>query len=282
MADMASLTELLPLAAGLAASGAVAGLLAGLFGVGGGAVMVPVLYQFLTVLGVDEAVRMHVSVGTSLGIIIPTSIRSFLAHRARGAVDMKLLRSWLLPVPVGVLIAALIAAHVSPAGLKAIFAAICVVIGTRMLTGVGRFRLGRDIPGNPLRWLIGIVIGLLSTLMGVGGGVMNNTLMTLFGRPMHQAVATSSGVGTLISIPGMLGFVWAGWGAAGLPPFSAGFVNLLGVALVIPVTTYAAPLGVRIAHALPRRRLEFAFGVFLLAVALRFFASLFWTGPASG
>ncbi|MCC2113047.1 MAG: sulfite exporter TauE/SafE family protein [Hyphomicrobiales bacterium] len=274
MAITASFTELALLALALVTSGLVAGVLAGIFGIGGGAVLVPVLYQFLTILGVDEAIRMHLSVGTSLGIIIPTSVRSFLAHKARGAVDMEILKGWVFAVPTGVIIGSLVAAYVSAGALKGIFAAIAVVIGLRMLVGVDKMRLGSDLPATPWRWLAGILMGVFSTLMGVGGGIMNNTYMTLYGRPIHQAVATSSGMGVLISIPGALGFIWAGWGAAGLPPFSFGYVNLLGVLLVIPVTIYAAPIGVRVAHALSKRKLEIAFGVFLFVVALRFFASL--------
>lgn len=273
--DLSSINgEVIGLALALVASGAVAGLLAGVFGIGGGAVLVPVLYQFLTWLGVDEAVRMHISVATSLGIIVPTSIRSFLAHKQRGAADLDLLKSWLIPVPAGAVVASLVAAYVSGDGLKGIFAGIAVIVGLRMLFNRESWKIGNDIPGNPVRAICGGLIGFFSTLMGIGGGIMNNTFMTLFGRPIHQAVATSSGTGVLISIPGVIGMMWAGWGAAGLPAFSLGYVNILGVALIIPITTFAAPFGVKIAHALPRRYLEIFFGLFLLSVAARFAWSL--------
>lgn len=273
--DLSSINgEVIGLALALVASGAVAGLLAGVFGIGGGAVLVPVLYQFLTWLGVDEAVRMHISVATSLGIIVPTSIRSFMAHKKRGAADLELLKSWLIPVPFGVVIASLVAAYVSGDGLKGIFAGIAVIVGLRMLFNRESWKIGNDIPGNPVRAICGVLIGFFSTLMGIGGGVMNNTFMTLYGRPIHQAVATSSGTGVLISIPGVIGMMWAGWGEPNLPAFSLGYVNLLGVALIIPITTFAAPFGVKIAHALPRRYLEVFFGLFLLSVAARFAWSL--------
>ena len=258
------------LGAALLAAGLVAGFLAGLFGIGGGAVLVPVLYQFLAFLQVDESVRMHISVATSLAIIVPTSTRSFLAHKKRGAVDLSLLKSWLIPLPLGVLAASLVAAYVSGAGLKGIFGIIALVLGLRMLLDQPHWRLGSDIPGDPIRSLCGFLIAFFSTLMGIGGGVMNNTFMTLYGRPIHQAVATSSGTGLMISIPGTIGLIWAGWGADFLPPFSAGYVNLLGVLLIIPVTTFAAPYGVKLAHSLPRRKMEVFFGVFLLIVAARF------------
>jgi uncharacterized membrane protein YfcA len=115
--------------------------------------------------------------------------------------------------------------------------------------------------------------------MGIGGGILNNTFMTLFGRTMHQAVATSSGVGVLVSVPAIVGYMWAGWGNPALPPFSAGFVNLLALALLIPVSVMTAPLGVRLAHNLSRRQLEIGFGLFLLAVAVRFILSLVEGSP---
>lgn len=262
------------LALALIAAGAIAGFLAGLFGIGGGAVLVPVLYQFLTILHVDESVRMHISVATSLAIIVPTSLRSFMAHRKRGAVDLDLLKSWLIPLPLGVVLASLVAAYVSGAELKGIFAVLALVLGLRMLFDKRGAKIADDIPGFPIRPLCGALIGFFSTLMGIGGGVMNNTFMTLYGRPIHQAVATSSGTGVMISIPGTIGLIGAGWGEAGLPPLSVGYVNLLGVALIIPVTILMAPIGVRVAHALPKRKMEIAFGCFLLLVSLRFMASL--------
>ena len=270
----ASTTELVLLGLALAGAGAFAGLLAGLFGIGGGAVIVPVLAEFLLILGVDEAIQMHLAVGTSLGIIVPTSIRSFRAHQRRGAVDMALLKSWLLPVPLGVIAASAFAAVASGGLLKAVFATMALVFGLKMLLGFDRLKLGRDLPGQPGRTAVGIGIGFLSALMGIGGGVINNTFMTLHGRPIHQAVATSAGVGTLIAIPGVIGYVAAGWASDQLPPFSLGYVNLLGVALVIPVTMVLAPIGARLAHRTPKRKLQIGFGIFLLVIAARFILSL--------
>jgi len=270
----ATSAELVELAVAVVAAGAISGLLAGLFGIGGGAVLVPVLYQGLTFLGVDDSVRMHVSVGTSIAIIVPTAIQSFLAHKKRGAVDMQLLKDWLVPLPVGVIAASIVAAMISGGALRAIFAVIALGVALRLIFNRDSWRLGDSLPGNPLRAIVGVVIGFFSTLMGIGGGVLNNTFMTLYGRPMHQAVATSSGVGVIISIPGIVGYMWAGWGHAGLPPFSVGFVNLLAVLLVIPTSVLAAPFGVRLAHALSRRQLEIAFGCFLIFVAARFAWSL--------
>lgn len=268
-------SELLPFLAALVVAGATAGFLAGLFGIGGGAVLVPVFYQMLGVLGVDEAIRMHLSVGTSLAIIVPTSLRSFRGHLAKGVVDTKLLRSFLIPVPAGVIAASIVTAFLSGAGLRVIFAVVAILVALKLLFARENWRLGKDIPGNPVRSIAGFIIGFFSTFMGIGGGVFNNTFMTLYGRPMLQSVATSSGVGVLISVPGMIGYILAGWDKNGSLPFSVGYVNLLMVAIVIPMTLLVAPYGVRAAHALGKRQLEVGFGLFLVLVSARFFYSLY-------
>jgi len=267
-------TATVSLAVATVVAGAISGVLAGLFGIGGGTVIVPALYQALTVLGVDEAVRMHISVGTSVGVIVPTSIRSFLAHRKRGAVDIALLRSWLIPVPIGAALAAAVAAAISGQALRLIFSVLAIAFGVRLIFASKTPQIGSTLPGEPIRGIVGVIVGFLSTLMGIGGGILNNTFMTLYGRSMHQAVATSAGVGVLVSVPGIVGYIWAGWGIASLPPFSAGFVNLLALALIIPVSVLTAPLGVALAHRLSRRQLEIGFGCFLLVIAARFIVSL--------
>ncbi len=271
---MLPLSELLPFALALAGAGVFAGVLAGLFGIGGGAILVPVFYQVFGLLGIDDAVRMHLSLGTSLAIIVPTSVRSFYAHKRRGAVDVALLRGWIVAVPLGTLAAAAIAAYVTGTTLILVFACLAMLMALRMFFNRESWRIGTDLPPNPLKWMVGVVIGILSGLMGIGGGVFNNIFMTLYGRPIHQAVATSAGVGVLISVPGLSGYIWAGWGEAGLPPFSTGFINWIAVALVMPLTLLSAPFRVRIAHALTRRQLEIGFGFFLTFVSLRFFYSV--------
>lgn len=269
-----TIMEVAGLVLALAGAGLVAGILAGLFGIGGGAVLVPIFYQVFGLVGVEDSLRMHLSVGTSLAIIVPTSIRSFLSHRAKGAVDMELLKSYVFAVPTGVLLATLVFASISGSGLRIVFAVISVLVGLRLILNRPSWRVGDDLPTGIARFGIGTIIGFLSTLMGIGGGVLNNTFMTLFNRPIHQAVATSAGVGVLISIPGFIGSIWAGWGEAGLPFLSTGFVNWLAVALIIPITLLVAPLGVRLAHGLKKRQLEVSFGIFMFVVAARFFYSV--------
>ncbi|MBX9455697.1 MAG: sulfite exporter TauE/SafE family protein [Rhizobium sp.] len=272
---MPPFSEMIVFAAALLVAGGAAGVLAGLFGVGGGAILVPVFYQVYGLLGVPDSVRTHVAVGTSLAIIVPTSIRSFQAHRLRGAVDMDVLRGWALCIPLGTVLAAIVAAQVPGAVLRIVFMALAMLIAFKMFFNRESWRFGTEMPRGPVNAVAGGAIGLLSGLMGIGGGTLSNLWMTLWNRTVHQSVATSSGVGVLISIPGLVGYVWAGWGEPGLPPLSTGFVNWITVALVIPVSLLAAPLGVRLAHALTRRQLEVSFAIFLLLVSLRFLVSLF-------
>lgn len=269
-----NLTELYPFIIGLAISGIIAGFLAGLFGVGGGAVLVPGFYQMLTSLGVSDDIRMHIAVGTSLAIIVPTSLLSFSKHKEKGAVDIGLLKSFIFSVPFGVACASVVTIFISGTSLRAIFAVMTFVISMKLLFAKDGWVFGNEIPGNPIRSIAGWLIGFLSTFMGIGGGVFNNTFMTMFGRPMHQSVATSSGVGVLIAIPGVIGYIWAGWGVAGAPPYSLGYINLIMVALVIPVTLFMVPYGVKVAHAISKRQLQIGFGLFLIVVSTRFFISL--------
>jgi uncharacterized membrane protein YfcA len=267
--------ELAVFAGVISLSGVVSGLMAGIFGIGGGAVLVPVFYQVFGILGVEEAVRMHLAVGSSLAIIIPTSLRSFAGHKARGAVDMDVLKSFLIPVPIGVILASITAAFITSEGLRVIFAILMLLVAVRLLFNRESWRLAAELPGPVGHSIAGVIIGYFSTLMGIGGGVMNNTFMAMYGRPMHQAVATSSGVGVLIAIPGTLGYIWAGWSSPGLPIASTGYINWIAVALIIPIALIVTPYGVRIAHALKKRQLEIAFGLFCIFISARFFWSLF-------
>ncbi|CDZ41261.1 Membrane protein DUF81, putative [Neorhizobium galegae bv. officinalis] len=269
-----SIATLFPFILALLAGGAVAGILAGMFGIGGGAILVPIFFHVFGLLGVPEDVRMQLALGTSLAIIVPTSIRSYMAHRLRGAVDTDLLKGWIVAVPLGTLVATVIAAKATSAELQLIFAVIALVLAFRMIFNRASWKLGDDLPGNPVKFLVGTGIGILSGLMGIGGGILNNTFMTLYGRSIHQGVATSSGVGVLISLPGLAGYVWGGWGSPGLPPFSTGYINWLAVALLIPVTLYMAPIGVRLAHVMSKRQLEIGFGIFLIVISAQFFMSI--------
>src|ERR1700753_2876756 len=275
-------TELLELALLLVAVGALSGCLAGVFGIGGGAILVPVFYECFRLAGVPLEVRMPLCIGTSLAIIIPTSIRSYRAHRARGAVDMEILKSWWLPILTGVIAGSVTARYAPERLFKIVFVMVAYSAAARLLLARETWKFGDDFPKGVLMKAYGFVVGLLSTLMGIGGGLFSNLLMTFYGRTIHQAVGTSAALAVLISIPGAPGYVYARLPvAAHYPdvlalqvPFALGYVSLIGAVLVMPTTLLTAGLGVRVAHAMSKRMLEVAFGSYLLIVGSRFAMSL--------
>jgi len=269
-----SVGDLALLAAALLAAGLVAGFLAGLLGIGGGGVLVPVLYEVFRILDVDPAIRMHVVLGTTLAIILPTSLKSFAAHRSRGSVDMALLKRVAPFVVLGVVFGTLAAKASSGDVLKWVWVCAAGFVSLKMALGREDWKISDHLPPAPWPQVGALGVGFISTLMSIGGATFVVPLLTLFGKPILQAVSTAAGVGPLIALPGVFGFAWAGWGVAGLPPGSVGFVNLLGMAIVAPVSVWAAPYGVRAAHRIPRRTLELAFAAFLATVALRFLIDL--------
>jgi uncharacterized protein len=276
------LSELVELALMLVAVGALSGFFAGIFGVGGGAILVPVFYECFRIAGVPLEVRMPLCIGTSLAIIIPTSIRSFRAHFLKGAVDMEILKRWWLPILIGVVAGSVIARHAPERLFKLVFVGVAWSAAARLLLARESWNFGGDLPKGVLMRLYGFFVGLLATLMGIGGGLLSNLLMTFYGRPIHQAVATSSALAVLISIPGALGYIYAGWPAASRYPdvsalqlpFAVGYVSLIGAVLVMPTSLFTAPLGVKAAHAMSKRALEIAFGCYLFIVGGRFAISL--------
>lgn len=268
--------ELIWLAALIVAAGLVTGLLSGLFGVGGGAVIVPALYEVFRILGVPEDVRMQLCVGTSLAIIVPTTVRAFLAHRAKGTLPVSIVRIWALPSALGVAVGGVIAAFAPGWVFKLAFVVIAGAIGSKLVARSGAWQLGDELPGTPAMVASGFFIGLAASLMGVGGGALSNLFLTSYGTPIHTAVGVSAGLGVVISLAGTIGYVLAGLQYQDLmPSFSLGFVSFLALVLFAPVSVLAAPYGARLAHALPKRTLEVAFDCFLLTVALRFLVSLF-------
>ena len=269
------LNEILWLAAAIVVGGVITGLLAGLFGVGGGSVIVPVLYEVFRTLGVPEEVRMQLCVGTSIAIIVPTAIRSYLAHRARRLVIPRVIRLWAFPAVIGVACGAVIAAFAPAAVFVLAFVVIASFVAVKLLFAGDRWNLGNDLPGAVPMTLYGFAIGLGGSLMGVSGGALSTIVLTVYGKPIHNAVATSAGLGVPITIAGTAGYILAGLPhQAILPPFSLGFVSLIALVVMAPVSSFVAPYGARLAHRLPRRTLEIAFGCFLLLVSLRFIVSL--------
>ncbi len=263
------------LAAAMAATGLVSGTLAGLLGVGGGIVIVPLLFNVFPLFGIPEVIQMKLAVATSLATIIPTSIQSARKHHAKGAMDVALLRSIWPSMLVGVALGTALAVYVHGDGLTAVFAVVALLVALNMgLTGVDS-KITSSIPTGPGRQAIGLGIGGISAMMGIGGGTLGVPILSLCGVPIRSAVATSSAFGLIISIPATIGFIWGGWGDPLLPPFSLGYVNLVGFALIVPTSLIATPWGVHLAHTIPPIWLKRAFGAFLLITSLRMFWKLF-------
>ncbi len=263
--------EYLSLAGAMLAAGCAGGVLAGLLGVGGGIVIVPVLDATLQWLGIDASVRMHVAVGTSLATIIPTSIASARAHYRRQSVDLALVRSWGGWILTGALLGTFVAGQVESRVLAAIFAGVALLVAIKMVLPLDHVAPAQRVPRGLAAAPIPGLIGLVSAMMGIGGGTLSVPIQTLCGQPIHRAVGTSALFGLVIALPGTLGFMLTGAGNPLLPPASVGYVNLIGLALIAPATVLCAPLGARIAHGLDRRRLSVLFGIFLLLVAVRMF-----------
>lgn len=267
-------TNLILLAAGLLFVGAISGIVAGLLGVGGGIVIVPVLFHLFTSLEIDEAVRMHMAVGTSLATIIVTSSLSWQAHRKRGAVDAALLRDWGPPIFVGVLIGTALAGYVRGPVLTGVFAVVALIVSAHMLFGNKDWRIATRLPTGAPKHAVAGGIGAFSAMMGIGGGTLSVPTLTLFGYPIHRAVGTAAAIGLIIAIPGTLGFLVAGIGAEGRPPGSIGYVNLIGVALILPTSINTVRFGVKLAHSMNTLHLRRAFAVFLGLTSARMFYSV--------
>ncbi len=262
------LSDLLLLLCALVAAGLAGGIVAGLFGVGGGTVIVPAVFYAFAVLGVGGESNLHTAIGTSLLTIVATSWRSLKAHRSHGAVDEQVLRTWTPWVGIGALVGSAIAGLTSMQGLAIVYGVCLVLISAQLGLLPERFTLRNDLPTGWARRGVGSLIGGLSAMMGIGGGSFGGMMMTLCGRPIHQAVATASGFGVAIGAAATLGFVVFGWDATGRPPLSFGYVNVPGAIVMAVLTTAVAPWGAKLAHSLDKRVLRKAFAVYLLATAL--------------
>ena len=258
----------------LMVTGLCVGFLSGLLGIGGGGLLVPVLYEVFNFLGVPDENRMHLAIGTSLAVMIPTTLRSFVAHRSRGTADGAIVSRLAGPVLIGVVLGSFIAKWSPDDVLKWVWVIFGMLLTAKLLFSKDSWRLGDDVPKSVAVEVYGVIVGAVSTIMSVGGGAYITALLTLYGRSMQQAVGTSSGFGPIIAIPGMLGFVWAGWHVSGLPFGSLGYVNLLGFAALAPTSVFMAPVGARIAQRISRRSLEIVMGWFIFMISVRFLVSV--------
>jgi len=267
-------SDLVVMAALLLVAGVGAGLIAGLLGVGGGIVVVPVLFHVFTLLEIPAEVRMHLAVGTSLATIIPTAISSARSHHKRGAVDWQILKSWAPAVVLGVIAGSVVAKYSSAAALQILFGVLALFVAFNMASGRTDKKMADHLPREPWRGLIGGAIGFFSAMMGIGGGTFSVAIMTIFGTAIHRAVGTASAIGLVIAVPGAIGFAISGLGVEGRPDYALGYVSLLAFAFIVPTTVLAAPLGVRLAHRLNVLALKRVFAAFLAVTAIRMFLSV--------
>jgi len=252
--------------------GVFAGILAGLLGVGGGIVIVPMLYHVFTLYGVDPGTAMPLSVGTSLSTIVLTAWVSARNHHRRGGVDEDLVRRWFVPVLVGVVIGTVAAHFISGASMKTLFGVLLMLVSIHMLVSARHaLNIFSSLPSRGVQNTLGVIVGVLSAMLGIGGGTVMVPILTLFSFSIHRAVATASVFGLIISIPATLGYVYSGWGLAGLPIGSTGYINWLAFASLVPATMLCAPLGVKLAYRLNVMQLKRVFAVFLLAVGIKMF-----------
>ncbi|KIT15654.1 sulfite exporter TauE/SafE family protein [Jannaschia aquimarina] len=264
---MPDLATLAPLIAVLLATGAFAGILAGLLGVGGGIVLVPAFYSVFSVLGYGGPALMQVCVATSLATIVVTSWRSVRAHAAKGAVETDVLRGWGPGIVAGAAVGALVATRLRSETLTAIFAGLALAVALYMLLSRAHWRLAETMPAGPSRWAYAGGTGFLSVLMGIGGGSIGVPVLTLHGTPIHRAVATAAGFGMLIAVPSVLLFLILPTDVP-RPPLTLGLVNGPAFVLVIAMTFLTAPVGAGLAHRMNPGPLKKVFAVFLLLVAL--------------
>lgn len=260
-----TIADILPLVVILALVGASAGVLAGLLGVGGGIILVPAFYYVFSRLGFDGPDLMQLCLATSLATIVVTSVRSLRAHDRKGAVEWPVLRRWAPGIALGAVAGGLLVRGLQTDVLQMIFAVLAAAIGAYMMFGRSSWRLGPEMPIGVVQRVISLVVGLLSVLMGIGGGSFGVPLMTLYGMPIHRAVATAAGFGAVIAVPAVVALLLSP--IDGAPPLTVGSVNLPAFGVVIAMTLLTAPLGASLAHVLDPKPLKRFFGVFLMIVA---------------
>ncbi|SNS27066.1 sulfite exporter TauE/SafE family protein [Sphingopyxis indica] len=269
---LVSSTDWLVPALGLLGAGLAAGFAGGVFGIGGGFVVVPALLLMLPLLGGDSAQYAHVAIGTSAATIIITSLRSVTSHNKRGSVDFQILKTWAPWIVLGDGLGVILASHVDGHVLTMVFATGVLLMSLNfLLPRLGDKILADEMPTGVLRIGIAGGLGTFSSLLGIGGGTIAIMVMTLCGRSIHRAVGTAAGIGTLIAIPSAIGFAIIGLKEHGLPWGSLGFVNLPATAAITSMSILTAPLGVAAAHALEPRMLKRVFGIYLIIIAIVMF-----------
>lgn len=266
--DWATLGAYWPFVLAMMATGMVSGVAAGLLGIGGGAVIVPALSTSMLIMGFDSDVVQHVAVGTSLAIIIPTGFVSARSHFKRGSLDVAVLKLWAPFIVVGTFVGGLMAGLFSGDVLRIVFAVMAFVIAANIVFGFQTKLMAHLKDSKATHRIAALIVGYISSLMGVGGGSLTVPTLVAFGQTMHKAVGTSAAIGVAIALSGTLGFLISGWGVSDLPPFSLGYINVVALVLVGALAALFAPLGAALAHKMSPARLKYVFATFLVAVGL--------------
>jgi uncharacterized membrane protein YfcA len=263
-----TLTEIVLLVGGLIVASIVAGTIAGLLGVGGGIVLVPVMFWLFTFIDFPEAIAAHMAVATSLATIVFTSISSMRAHHQRGAVDFNLLKRWGPALAIGALAGGLAARFFDGDVLTGVFGAVGLLVAVNLAIPK-TLVIAPQLPHPAIQGAMGIVIGFISSLMGIGGGTLGVPTLAAFSYPIHKAVGTAAAFGFVIALPAAIGFIISGWDVPGRPPLSLGYVSLAAALIILPFTIGFAPLGARLAHALEPIWVKRAFSLFLALTAIK-------------
>ncbi len=273
MADY-TLAFLLVLAVAMLCTGAIAGVLAGLLGVGGGIVIVPVLFILFDYLEIPPQISMHIAVATSLATIIPTSISSARSHNKKGSIEIDMLKSWAPLIFIGAAIGGILSKYLASSSLTLIFGVIALLVSINMALPK-KVVIADELPKGVVgKGLLPSFIGGFSALMGIGGGTLSVPILSAFSFPIHRAVGTASAFGLVIAIPAVIGFIWSGWSADLRPPYSIGYVSVPAAVLIFSVSVFTAPLGAKLAHSLNPANLKKAFALFLFITSLR----MLWVG----
>ncbi|MAU40296.1 MAG: hypothetical protein CMF31_01620 [Kordiimonas sp.] len=259
----------------LLGAGCIAGFVGGLFGVGGGFIVVPVLFNLFQHFGISQDISMHLAVGSSLAIILPTSAMSCWSHHKRGSVDFGRFRKIAPACFIGVILGAIVASYLSAVGLASVFGITGIAMGLWMLMGKNEKRQQTPSSSPLVPWIGGSGIGMLSSMVGIGGGAYSVMVLSFMGAKIHLAVGTASAMALVVTLPGAIGFMVSGWQIAGLPPFSLGYVNLMAVACIIPASIVFSPLGVRTAHYFSPVLLQRLFALFMIGVSIRMLYSVY-------
>ncbi|TWX55172.1 sulfite exporter TauE/SafE family protein [Colwellia hornerae] len=259
----------------LVATGVFAGILAGLLGVGGGIVIVPVLFFLFQSFGVSPESAMLVATATSLATIVPTSISSIRSHHKKGNVDFDLLKRWAVFILIGVLVGSWLVTRVEGTMLTILFGMIAVLSALNMMCRTGKSALYPKLPKTTGQTVMGVSIGFFSSMVGIGGGTISVPLLTLYNYPAHKAIGTAAAIGLIISLPGALTMLILGSTPTDAPAGTFGLVNLFAFTCIVPLTVLFAPLGASLAAKLDAVKLKKIFAFVLLFTGLRMLAQLF-------